>query len=347
MHMGNFGTLQRPSGEVFIGINDFDEAHVGSATRDLKRFGTSVVLAAQQAGFHPSETRRFVSNFADTYHDTLQQLTRRADGVEALKVAKPIRVLLDQVDEIDAEKWLKSKTKVTRGRRLFERSDRVTSVSTQTAANLKVAYDTYRSALPKQTANELVDYRISDAVAAIAGTGSVGRARYRLLLEARDKPAIVLELKETVPVALAPPASSQALFGTEANRVVMASQVLNGKLEPLLGTTTLPEREALQSTSFLVRRLFPTKAAIDPTAIDNAKHYARLVRNYAQAIAIGHANGEKVSLAGAEELLAGIGDKKAFAEALVDFSHRYAQQVHRDYRLFKVALKREPLLRRP
>lgn len=345
MHVNNFGTVVRKSGKIVVAPNDFDEAFVGPAKLDLKRFATSIVLAGQEAGLAPRETRKLVEHFAETYHGTLKALKQHELEIKDLPKPKLIKDLLEKAEETNVEKWLDKMAPEDNGKRLFVRSETSRSVSGQVKRDLEKAFGQFKESASDEARQELASYALSDAVTAVGGTGSVGRARYRLLLEsAKGEAPIVLEFKEEVAAAMAPYLKGQNPFSTEAERYLKASRRMIGKLDPLMGEATLPLRSALQSESFLVRRVSPFKEAIDATTLENAEAFADLVKYYSGELAIGHAAGHELGLAGAADLLAGLGSGKDFARDAVDFGHRYAQQVSRDFRSFQSALAKDPLL---
>lgn len=346
LHVNQFGTMLKRNGKLEVAINDCDEALVGPVMIDLKHFGTSIVLAGQEAGLTPSETRKLVAHFGESYSDTLKELTQHALELGDIPKPKIIKDLLKKAEHSELEKWLEHMAPLQEGKRSFLRDETTRSVSSTTLADLQQALSLFREGAAPEVKAELTSYSLRDAVAAMGGLGSVGRSRYRLLLESSEgRSPLILEMKEEVPAAMAPYVAGANPFQREAERSLTISRLMGGELDPMMGQTTLPRRDALQSDSFLVKRLTHTKAGIDATTLKDYDEFKDLVKYYSSEIAIGHASGVSIGLADAQDLLASLGKKKDFKADLVNASHREAQQVQREFRAFTAALAQEPLLK--
>ncbi len=344
MHLANFGSMSRPDGKMFMALNDFDEAYVGPAKLDLKRLATSVVLAGKEAGFAPSQTRQFVADFAGTYYDALQAQSTNPQSLGDIKAPADVEKTLETAKKSNIQDLLAKKTETRNGKLAFKMSDTTLPVSDKVTGDVKKAFEGYRSKLPGPVAKELAPYQISDIASDVMGTGSVGRARYHLLLTASGKPSMILEMKEEVPSAMAPYVKTPNVFGAQANRDLLTSYAMDGRLDPFFGRVKMPKRDALQSSSFLVRQIPLDRTAIDPTTVKDAGKFSDLVKYYAKEVAISHSSGDKAGLSGAKEILASLGPKADFSSELVNFGHQYAQQVQRDFKSFASALAKDPLL---
>ena len=75
-HLANFGIYASPERSLVFDLNDFDESAYGPWEWDVKRFVTSVVLAARQRGFRESKTRAAALEAAASYRVALRQMTR-------------------------------------------------------------------------------------------------------------------------------------------------------------------------------------------------------------------------------------------------------------------------------
>ena len=59
LHLENFGSYKGENGLAYFDINDFDEAALAPASRDLARFATSTLLAITDLGVSAAEARMF------------------------------------------------------------------------------------------------------------------------------------------------------------------------------------------------------------------------------------------------------------------------------------------------
>lgn len=182
LHLGNFGTIQRVHRGLDVGANDFDEAHVGPVTLDLQRFATSVVLQARQMGLSGGKTNDLIKDFADTYTRTLNKVTTGEINLTP-KAPDSVRHLLVKSSSRDALAAVDKKAPLSAGTRALKRDAFNTTVSAVTRRDVDAAYQRFVASLPPQQAAAWQGYRVSDVVSSVAGVGSVGRSRYRVLLE--------------------------------------------------------------------------------------------------------------------------------------------------------------------
>ena len=339
-HMDNFGTYTRANGQVAFGLNDFDEASTGPAKVDIYRYGTSVVLAANQQGMK-ADAPNLVGAFADAYHKELAGLARGERP--PLEQPDMVKKLLSQANGTSTKTWIDKLAPKVKGQRMFARSATTTSVDKQTYSDVASAVDRYRASLPAAQQNMLGPYEVKDVASVTAGVGSVGRARYRALLTAKGRDPVVLEIKEEVPPAWKP--QTPGVFSQQASRDVLADDVMDTHADPFQGKTTLPTRDALESNSFLVRRVYPSKAAIDLTTLHNSNQMQQLVQYEGRELARAHASGVAYGLADAHDLLAQIGDRTGFTRDVQTFSQRYAKQVASDHQSFVSALRKDGTLK--
>ncbi len=346
LHVENFGTLVERSGKVTFGMNDFDEAMLGPVRLDLQRMAASIVLAGKSAGLGPDKTHDLVRDFARRYTEVLGKAAEGASKGDKIKAKGLMKRFIKDASEADIGKWLDKLAPKVNGHRAFIRSKVVTSPRPEVARHLADAYSKYLEGLPGKAAQDLRDYQIKDAVSVVAGNASIGRGRYRLLLDAPGKRPIVLEIKEQVSSALTSVLSgSPAAVRSDAERVVRMTRAVRQKLNPFLGTTTMPASDGLGKGSYMVRRLYPTDQKLSADSFKGAEEFADFLDLAAARAAKAHARGQRVGGAGAAEILASLPTEKALSAELDAFGHKYALQAERDFNSFKRFLATDPLLR--
>lgn len=340
LHLHNFGTVVKRNGKLKIRPIDFDEATIGPAAFDLNRLATHVVLTGRENELGARRTQKLVEALGESYHDTLAALAKG----KQIKVKSPeaLDKLLKDAAERDAKAWIERHAPKQQGKRLLERNVERTAVSKQQLATLSKAFEGYRQGLPPETARQLEGYRVTDAVAVLSGTGSVGRPRFRLLLEGgKGSEPIILQLKAQEQAALERVAPTGRRFGSPAERSLAIGDVLDGGLDGFRGVAKTPG-----GPEFLVERVRASDATLHVEELTDAHTFEEVVGFYAAQTAKGHARGAEVGLANAQAILDTLGPKQSFVDALVAFAHSYADQVERDYQAFTRALKRDPLLAR-
>jgi uncharacterized protein (DUF2252 family) len=346
LHLNNLGALLKDDDFVRYGLVDFDEATAGPVLLDLRRLATSIHLVADERGLSGAQADKLVEKLAKSYHKRLGQL---AEG-KAKAYAKDPKLVADMIDEAmkqDAGKWLDKLAPNGPAGRMLARDAQALDVEPAVLKDLQQAFTGYRAGLGPDAARRLDGYAVADAVSAIGGVGSVGRARYRVLAKAPNKPALVFEIKEELPALVGQrlPGGGPA-FRSEAERVVTLIKAANPDLNPYVGLTSLPAGDALGSTSFMVKRLYPQAASVD-VGKASAQELEELIKRVGKLTADTHASGAAVGLADAKALLDALGPKKGLVSDLQQASRGYAKQVHADYKAFTKALEADPLLQLP
>ncbi len=74
-HIMNFGVFRGPDRRLVFDLNDFDETLLGPFEWDVKRFATSVTLAAQNNGFKAKEIRRITVDAVAAYRNSIVEAT--------------------------------------------------------------------------------------------------------------------------------------------------------------------------------------------------------------------------------------------------------------------------------
>jgi uncharacterized protein (DUF2252 family) len=171
-------------------------------------------------------------------------------------------------------------------------------------------------------------YKAVDVAFKVVGTGSVGTRDYVVLLfgNGPDDP-IFLQVKEALPSCCA-----QYLPGVQqpqhhGRRVAEGQQRMQTSTDPFIGWTTIDGRD------FLVRQLADRKASIDPSDLKGRKmpEYAMVC---GETLAKAHARtGNPIALA------AYCGNAPKLDKAIAKFAIAYADQMTKDYALFKHAIR--------
>ena len=170
-------------------------------------------------------------------------------------------------------------------------------------------------------------YHIIDFAHKVVGVGSVGLRAFVVLLQGRDDDdLLVLQVKEAVQSALSP-YTGGPLFTDEGRRVVSGQRMMQAASDVFLGSIT-----GIGGRHFYIRQLRDMKWSplISNLTPKTMSGYAQLC---GKSLARGHArSGDSVKIAGY------VGSSDTFDTSLVDFSQRYAQQVHKDFADFTQAI---------
>ena len=183
-------------------------------------------------------------------------------------------------------------------------------------------------ALPKALA-------LIDAARRIAGTGSLGLARFVLLVEGDGSPNgnWLLDLKAAVPSAVAPyVAGAQPKWASEADRVVSIQTLFQANTPSLLSA------HSDRGGSFLMKQLQPTADRLDLAAIcSSSAAFDVVIDDMARLTAWGHLRGSgRKGAARGDELIAAVGDAKA-ARAILERAEALAKINAADWAQYNAA----------
>lgn len=284
-HAANFGLYGTPEGQIVMDVNDFDETVPGPWEWDLKRLATSLVLAGREGGVDEAACRRAAEDVVTSYRRTIDHLAElpfleswTALGDESVLSKVDAKALMD--DFAKAAKKARKNTSAKVAARWTQRGadERwrfipdppvLSAVTPGTAEAVVAALPEYVDTLRESRRNLIMRYGVSDVAFRVVGTGSVGLRNYLVLLHGNGDEALVLQVKEARPSALAPYVNATSKH--EGKRVVHGARLVQAETDILLGWTTVEGRH------FIVRQFRNRKGEIDATTLeaDHLDDYGR------------------------------------------------------------------------
>ena len=335
MHIDNLGTLRGPEGKAIWGLNDFDQAGLGSPEVDLTRLATSAALTARAAGLSGKEQAELVSAFGKAYFQELERLGQGGENPGAFLKKKEsegaVMELISTARETSRKQALEKYVRLdAKGGPRFKENGSLKPVPASVRKDVSDALGTYEARLG-ETPSVARPLKVLDMAQRLdAGGSSYGLTRYNVLVEAANPkdPPVLLEMKELLAPAIAmPPAPADGAATVEAQ------QQLDGFTNPLTGSIRLGGR------AFLVRELEPEKAKLSPDSLQGKKNLTSLFEQAATVLARAHGATPQQ----AAQLTRWVGgDAKEATKRLVAFAQDYADQTHADWKAFK-AVRYRPL----
>ncbi len=333
-HVRNLGAFAAPDGKLVFDINDFDETIQGPWEWDLKRLGTSLILAGREAGNSERVCRESVRKFTARYRATIHALA----SMPFLEAARhrvrisadiALKSLLHKAERATPLQSLEKLTVPSRKslRRFRETKPFLTHVSRALEQNILQSLVPYRETLAPEHRHILDFYRPADVAFKVVGTGSVATRDYIVLMFGNG-PAdpLFLQVKEEPRSAYAaylPPSPAM----NQGQRVVEGQRRMQTQSDLLLGWTSFDGRD------YLVRQMSDHKASIDNKDL-LGKGLASYARTCGEVLAKAHArSGDPYAIAGY------IGTGTKLDKAAEKFAVAYAGQVTTDYELFKKAIR--------
>ncbi|GAA1209080.1 DUF2252 domain-containing protein [Prauserella alba] len=290
-HAANFGLYGTPDGEIVMDINDFDETVPGPWEWDLKRLATSLVLAGREGDVSEKKCRKAAEDVVKSYRRTVRELAevpflRSWNALPDSSVVEKAKAdeLIDDFEKAAAKARKNTSAKIAAKRteeyshasgdsgwRFTEEPPKRTRVDDATADAVITSLESYVDTLRESRRNLIDRYSVSDVAFRVVGTGSVGRRGYIALLRGNGDEALVLQLKEACPSALADVLHPEP-WEHEGHRVVHGARLVQAETDILLGWTTIEGRP------FIVRQFRNMKGDIDPTGLDGGHldDYGRL-----------------------------------------------------------------------
>ena len=252
LHIENFGAYRASDGQTVFDVNDFDETDNGPLTLDLARMATSIVLADEaQSDVHAVER---VGLFLAAWRASFDAGDLRPLGADCDDTY--VKHLIAESEAASRDRWLDKRVEThAGGARQFKESDKYRRIADEPLRSAIFAGVRAYGATARDRP-DVADWPVVlDVAERIAGTGSLGRHRWAVLIESRKEKRgkeRVLELKEALPSALA-----QERHDDPAEHVIEGQRVLQGASPAYLGVAHV------NGFACTVRELQPTEAKVN------------------------------------------------------------------------------------
>lgn len=257
LHLENFGAYRAADGEFVFDVNDFDESAPGTPALDLCRVATSFLLADEKHGELRALSR--IDAFLNAYLSTAMG-SDMSPVVAGKSQPDAINRVIAEAQDGSRAAWLDRRVTGDAKKRRFQTNETYQPVKDlDLRAAIVAAVQSFAGSVKERPADCPSWPQVLDVSERIAGTGSLGRFRYAVLLPGKGEKLgkeLVLELKEARPSALDPKTASSS----QAERVVADTRLMQGDPPAYLGRTTLSGR------AFTVRELQPTEAKLEAAA---------------------------------------------------------------------------------
>ena len=254
LHLENFGAFKGDNRLCYFDLNDFDEACLAPFTVDVVRFVASIEVAAAGYEMTQTQTEELVKTFFHAYLHGIKDGKPR--WIERSLAQGVFRSLLRRAMRRTRLELLARFTKVKDGKRRIKIDGvRTLSLNPKDAPRLKRFLS--RVDLP-QVGHSF--FKLLDSARRIAGCGSLGLARYVLLVKGRGSPNqnFALDLKYAAPSAVAQWLKTrQPKWPSEAARVVMVQRIVQAISPALLAAVEFKDQP------FVLKELQPSIDRLD------------------------------------------------------------------------------------
>jgi uncharacterized protein (DUF2252 family) len=345
-HLMNFGGFATPERELVFDINDFDETHPGPFEWDVKRLAVSFVLAARWLGFDDRDARRSLqallaayrttqAHFAElsvletwyakiTFDDVFQKLANDP------KLARRLRTEVAKATQNTSEHVFHKITTTAHGKpRIVDQPPLLYHADPSEfdmERDVLPFVENYRATLSRERQALFDRFQLVDSACKVVGVGSVGTRCYIGLFVGNQDDHLFLQVKEARPSVLEGLADPTP-FANNGERVVSGQRLMQSASDIFLGWTHGPHADCYVR-QMRDMKLAPNLAGYTPAMLAD---YAGLC---GRTLARAHAKaGDAATIAGY------LGNRPVFDEAVARYALAYADQVEKDYDLFKAAIR--------
>ncbi|MFJ8018377.1 DUF2252 domain-containing protein [Streptomyces sp. NPDC096339] len=351
-HLSNFGLFASPERRLMFDVNDFDETYPGPWEWDVKRLAASLEIAARENGFTPKERakiqrtavrgyQRAMADFAGMRQLDIWYARAEVDDITQLltgPLSKDARKKLDKtLAKARTRDSMRALAKLTEGvggrRRIVADPPLVVPIADLLSETQREAFQTvirqvlvgYQASLPSERRALARAYQFVDLARKVVGVGSVGTRCWIALMTGRDADdPLFLQVKEAQPSVLAEFLPHGQAYASEGERVVQGQRLMQAASDIFLGWESSEGIDG-RHRDFYVRQLADWKGSADIGQMvpGGLAQYGELC---GWTLARAHArSGDSIAIA------AYLGDDKAFAHAIAEFSALYADQNERDF----------------
>jgi uncharacterized protein (DUF2252 family) len=328
LHLENFGSFKSDKRLVYFDLNDFDEALLAPVCWEVVRMVTSIFVAFESLGIDQKKAMNMARLFIKTYAAVLSG--GKPDYLEPQTAKGIVYKFLTEVSQRKQKEILAKRTVLHKNKLEMLLDD---PRHFELEKELKKALSDHINHWLKTDGNSPYNYKVTDAVFRLAGTGSVGVKRYALLLKSLNDEGekyMLIDMKQSVPSALLPYlANAQPSWDSEADRIVEIQKMMQNRPPALLSTTNF------LGDPFVVQEMQPTKDSINFKMIKKQyRDMYQVIDDMAMLTASSQlrSSGRKGS-AIADELIV-FGQSADWREPLLNYAIDYAHRVKKDYMLF-------------
>ena len=349
-HIGNFGLFATPERRQVFELNDFDEASTAPWEWDVKRFATSVRLAALDAGLHKRRADRETRHAVRAYRTSLASLLELSvlDRYYHQGNARWLARMLDSKTYL----LMRDAARKARRRTSDDALERLATSGTDGSLRIvdqwpimmhsdvmsldaaRALMGDYLASLRTDIALLMSGFTLVDVAIRVVGVGSVGTHCYIMLFTGPSGEPLFLQVKEAQRSVLERYGGMPEFLRNivvrsetcEGYRVATAQQILQSSADPFLGYFRYDGRD------FYVRQFRDMKGSVDAGSLPR-KRFGKYAKLCGSLLARAHAQNRSAAFIGGY-----MGSSAVFDRAIATWAIAYQQQVERDFTDFEAAV---------
>lgn len=347
-HLVNFRGLATAERQVIFALNDLDETLPAPWEWDLKRLAASIVVACRDNGLSESVARDAVLGCVRSYRERMAEFSQMK-VLDLWYFAVDINMLISGIkDPALRRRAIKGLAKARESStsegyfpKLVDAAGGATHFRDQLPAifhfeghspgeihwEVRQAFNRYSETLLPSHRMLLDHYEMVDAAIKVVGVGSVGTVCFMLLLMARGRDPLILQIKQARASVLEGFAG-KSVYPNHGQRVVNGLRLMQPSSDIFLGWT-----EGRRGRHFYFRQLRDVKIKFAVETFDAAK-MSLFTQWCGYSLALSHArSGEPAVISGY------LGKSDVFDKAVAAFAVAYADQNESDHAALDRAIR--------
>lgn len=348
-HLGNFDAARDSSGKAVFKVADFDEGYLGQYVWDLRRLAASLVLAGRDNGLSDAAIGTAIDTLVGKYVDQMGEF-KGNNGESGFRLDKDsttgaVDDVIGKADGKTRAGLLSKYTEVVAGARRFQALSNLVAVPAATYSATASAMAGYVSSIAAAKRYPTAFYALKDVRQKLgSGVGSLGRARYYVLIEgasASSADDVILEFKQEAASAVAAAAPGRLPAGAyeshQGMRVARTAKAQVSNAEVLIG------HASIAGVPFYVHEKSPFQEDFDPAKLDSAGKLDTAAGYLGQALASAHALADQdydssvVGYSIDKQVSEAVTSKSGLKSEIRAFAFAYAGQVQSDWQAFVAA----------
>jgi len=328
LHLENFGSYKSDNRLVYFDLNDFDESILAPLTWELARIVTSIFIAFESLQIEQKRALKMAQLFIKTYASKLAE--GKPNYIEPQTAKGIVCEFLSSVAKRKQKEILAKRTVLKKNKLEILLDD---PRHLELKKGLKKELCEHITNWLKHDGHSPYNYKATDAVFRLAGTGSIGVKRYAFLLKSLNDEGekyLLIDMKQAVQSSLFPYVDiGQPVWPSEAERIVTIQRRMQNRPPALLSTTVF------RGDSFVIQEMQPTKDSINFNLIKKEyRNMYQVIDDMAMLTASSQlrSSGRQHS-AIADELIA-FGQNDQWQDQILKYTLEYSHQIKKDYMLF-------------
>lgn len=284
MHLENMGAYKSDGASLVFDLNDFDDAGHGPLRWDVVRLSTSLVLSGRALGLRGIDC---VAN-AERLLERYVEAASGARVSEPPPMAAPMVAIAEAAMRRTKRALLDARAPFEGGRRRFVRGDRYHELDRGKRELALSLVPRFVAALGSRAPARAQSWRVGDVALRIAGTGSLGRLRFAVLVSDSEGEERILDLKEAGPSSIERASPSSPLPSDPrrfAARVVDGANALVPSPPKMLAAVEAAE----VPLSFIGRQLCPQEDKLEVAKLPDRAMLASVAERAGFMLGAAHA----------------------------------------------------------